>query len=62
MSIRSIARRLTVLLALAVACGGLNACSSMSSPKFTAVEQAYNTYGVVPVKPYRRTIFSSTDF
>lgn len=40
----------------------LQACSPAYVPTTDEVAQAYNSSGVVPVRPYTRTIFSSSQF
>lgn len=55
------AKTMTLLVLLAQL--GLTACAGPADVGPTRlVEQAYNTPGIIKVPPYRRTIFSTTDF
>jgi hypothetical protein len=51
------------MLMLIVASSQLAACASGNNLASTrGVEQAYNSAGVVQMKPYTRTIFDTTNF
>ncbi|MFO0388401.1 MAG: hypothetical protein ACK502_01585 [Alphaproteobacteria bacterium] len=58
----AILRITTKALLMVVALVSLQACSPASGTDYTAVAEAYDTSGVMPVTPYTRTIFSSHNF
>ena len=58
-----ISRRTSIaMLMLIVAGSQLVACAPAGRNPSEGVEQAYNSSGMVQLKPYTRTIFSSMDF
>jgi hypothetical protein len=58
-----VSTRSFAMLMLVMAGSQLTACAPAPGTGSTRmVEQAYNSTGVVSVKPYTRTIFSTIDF
>jgi hypothetical protein len=49
------------IMLLSVALVSLQACAT-NPGSYNNVARAYDTTGIIPVKPYTRTIFSTNDF
>lgn len=55
-------RTITKAILMMAVLVSLQACTPNTSVEYSAVADAYNTSGVMPVTPYTRTIFSSHNF